>query len=199
MNFFKQLQLTGIKNVHIEVKYAEDGTITVAVTPKSTATDAALKSIRPLLITGSVDEMDSEFFGTVSGSLSQTQQMFNNVENYEADKTEAEKNTQEQKDKADKLKKAEEALKKIVGAKEYKPGQDRKKVLKLAEDVLLIDPNNAAAKKAKNDALAQPAGSLFDMEGDDNTEDEETTADESEETEEEEEQEYEDEDESEEE
>lgn len=101
MNFFTQLSGTGIKDVVIQVKQDSTGAITVFVTPKTISEDSALKGLKPLHLTGTPEELDTEFFGLVTTPLQKTQNIFNNVEAFEAQLQEASKATADKKAEKD--------------------------------------------------------------------------------------------------
>lgn len=98
MNFFQKLTETGIENVVIEVKKSEAEAITVFITPKSKAKDEALNKLKPIFVTGLPEEIDAEFFNLISEPLRDTQKVFSNIEAYEAQKAEIQKETAEKKD-----------------------------------------------------------------------------------------------------
>lgn len=89
MNFFKTLAETGIENVVIEVKKAKDSEeITVFITPKSTTNSEAIKKLKPIFVTGKPEDIDQEFFPLVSAPLADTQKVFSNIAEFEAQKAE---------------------------------------------------------------------------------------------------------------
>lgn len=164
-NFFTHLQAIGIKHSVIEIKESGDGNTTVMITPKSKASDSALKTLKPIFITGPAADLDNEFFETVTGPLEATQRTFSNVENYEAQRKEAEKETAEKAEQKKKVKAAEEALKKVYEAKDFNIDKDKAKAMKLIDALLEVDPDNSYGKKAKADIIekAQSAAGLFSM------------------------------------
>lgn len=168
MNFFKQLSETGIKDVTIEIKVAEDGRVTVLTSPKSIAKDKGLSTMKPLLLTGTLDELDAGYFKAVSEPLKKTSSFFKNVESYEANLENAKKETAEAKAEKDKEKTALTTLSKLISklktAADWLKNKDN--IKKCIDDVLEINQENSAAKKAKKDlevniAKAQMGGGLF--------------------------------------
>lgn len=110
MNFFQNIAQTGINNVMIQIIQAENGQTTVFVTPKSTAKDEALKLLKPITLTGTPEELDFEFFQIITKPLEAAQQLFTNIESFEAQLAEAAKATADKKkDKAKATSKKEEA------------------------------------------------------------------------------------------
>lgn len=172
MSFFKQLQSTGIKNVVIEVKTTFSDEITVFITPKTSANDPALKTFKPIFLTGTPEEIDAVFFEKVSEPLSKTQGTFDNIEAFEAQKAEAEKSNAiakaekdkkeaAEKEKKEKVTKAVDNLKKIVDAEDYDAIKEKDKVLKAIEKVVEVDADNAYAAKVKKELLAKTDTGLF--------------------------------------
>lgn len=160
--FFKMLSEIGVKNVNIEIKTDEAGLISVLTSPKSTATDSALKSMTPLLLTGTPEELDAEYFSAVSNPLRETQKFFSNVESYEKSIEEAKAKTAQEKNKKEAEKKAKQEIidkeKKAVAelvkftetlklASDWAKKQD--KVKELIDAVLAVNESNAKAKATK--------------------------------------------------
>lgn len=163
-NFFTTLMSTGLKHVVLEIKDSEDGKITVFITPKTIAQDAALKTLKPLFITQTPEMIDEKFFEVVLKPLESIQETFTNVESFEAQKNEASKSTaknkqeqdskkKEQEDKKTKIQKLTDGIKKIVDAEDHNPNKDKDKVFKLADELLELNPDNAYAKKVKDEII----------------------------------------------
>lgn len=108
MNFFKTLAGTGINDIVIQMKQDGQGQITVFVTPKSIAQDSALKTLKPIYVTGTPEEIDAEFFAIISAPLEETQKVFTNIESFEAQKAEALKATEDKKKEKEAKKKTAE-------------------------------------------------------------------------------------------
>jgi PRTRC genetic system protein E len=92
-NFFEQvagLQINSTLQINIQAQ--EGGTLTVSVllsnnNPKVTAG----KNIPPMLLKGTVQELDEKFFTEVSEPVKQTVRLFANLENYQAELAKAKK------------------------------------------------------------------------------------------------------------
>lgn len=92
-NFFEQiagLQING--NLQINIQAQEGGTLTVSIllannNPKITAG----KNIPPMLLKGTIQELDEKFFAEVSEPLKQTVKLFANQEAYQAELDKAKK------------------------------------------------------------------------------------------------------------
>ena len=162
MDFFKQLQNTGIKNVSIDIIFSEDHTVSIALVPKSFASDSALKVLKPITLSSDVNQMDKHFFETIYVPLKNTQKFYNNVEQYEAQREETRKKTEEAKSKKIALKKAKEKLSAILDNTTYDPLKDKVKTFNAIEAILSIDPLDKFAQDNKTElqkTLASP--SLF--------------------------------------
>lgn len=112
MTFFTQLAATGLKNASISIQVDANGIMTVAMATKTTATDNEIKVLRPIILTGTTAELDEGFFPTINQPVQNTQVVFNNIENYNAQLAETEKNLS-----ASKKAKEEAAQKKVADKK----------------------------------------------------------------------------------
>jgi PRTRC genetic system protein E len=97
MKFFETLVQTGIKDVVFQVKQDDKGLLTVFITPKSIANDSALKELKPIILSGTVEDMDEGFFEAISPALEQAQKLFSNVVDFEAQLAEIAKATADKK------------------------------------------------------------------------------------------------------
>lgn len=179
MKFFETLAATGINDVMIQIKKDNEGLITVFITPKTIAEDAALKSLKPIYVTGTPEEIDKEFFEIITTPLVETQKVFSNIESFEAQKAEALKATADKKKEKPEKSKAKSESEEDVDAdseeettkpaKEAKvnnekalkefmasiKGQDilphKEQVLQLLENLSEAEAQKPLAKKAKTD------------------------------------------------
>ncbi len=92
-NFFTQLADMGLKNVSMEIKIADDSSMTVFVTPKSEILhgDSSLKAIVPFRLTAFPADLDNDFFATISEPMAETGKVISNMEDYKKQLAEAEK------------------------------------------------------------------------------------------------------------
>lgn len=139
MTFFKTLSETGIQDVVIQVKQDKTGSITVFVTPKTIAEDSALKGLKPLHLTGTPEEIDSDFFSLVTTPLIKTQAVFNNVEAFEAQLKEATKATAEKKAEKDAAAKAKKEEAKTTDSEGEVAKPIAEKVVKVNNEKVLKD------------------------------------------------------------
>lgn len=175
-NFFKQLSELGITGLGIEIKTSEDGLVSVVTSPRSVAKDQALKSLVPILLTGTPDEIDQHYFESISGPMKKTKEFFHNVEEYEKSVEVAKANTAAEKDRQDKEKNKKklekEAVKKLQEFTEKLDAEgwlkNQTKVKSLVEDVFKINKSNSKAKATLDYmkiqiAKASLGGGLFQM------------------------------------
>lgn len=168
--FFKQLDelMSDKTTVHLTILKV-DGKLSVSVLPKADIKDKAQSNIKPIVATGSPEELDSDFIGVISAPLKEATGLLTNISEFEESVAEASKKT----DMEDKKKKAEK--------EDKKKGEDaRKKLIEKAEKLLteqkpdgaLKEINKAlevkstfkqkALEKMKKDATAMSGeGSLF--------------------------------------
>ena len=107
-NFFTEISKTGLTNMVIQIVKTEN-TFSVILSPKSKASDAALKSMVPILIkANNPEEIDEKFFDEIFKPLEKTSETFSNIEEYEESLAKAEKEKAENKKAAEAAKKAKE-------------------------------------------------------------------------------------------
>lgn len=150
-NFFSQL--ANIENplkLSITVTIDKDQNATVTLLPlNSDNGDSATKKITPLNLCGTLEELDNAFFQTVAEPIKQTTTFFANTNEYLANKAEAEKNSQAEKDKKDKIKKLVEELDKITKADDYDPkSASGNKALLKAQEIKSLEKDNKNALNA---------------------------------------------------
>jgi PRTRC genetic system protein E len=135
MKFFEQLKLTG-KDIHLSIDIKEkNGKYTVMILPK--ASDAS--RIMPIVVTGTPDELDEDFFKKVGPQLIQTGLQLQGIEEHrksveEAAKSNVKKSTpvssSSASNKPEKKGPAAAAAKKNAGKKIEKKGAAKKQVAK---------------------------------------------------------------------
>ena len=169
--FFTQLKATGIKRVSIEVLFKGEE-VTVFVTPKSSSSST---DIQPIILRGTLDEVEKGFFESVGRPLKMTSEFFSNVDDFQKQLEETKNNSamakqikdKEKSDKEEKAKKLEKGFKQleaITGSEGYDAKKEKDKVLKAIDIILEIDPENKKAKDFKEDFIKQVTEvSLFDM------------------------------------
>lgn len=148
-NFFTQLSFLGKFNTTISITRDDSQQLlSVSFLPKPyTEVDKATSQLKPLNITASAEELDRLFFETIGTPIKDTAQFFSNAENYMVQKSIAEKQAQMEKDRVEKLKKAEKELKDLI-ADTLKIKDNAKKITSKAIALKGKDINNKTAEEA---------------------------------------------------
>lgn len=175
MNFFTQLSEIGIKDVTIEIKTAQDGRVSVVTTPKTVSQDKGLKTLKPLILTATAEELDEGYFKAIVVPLQKTADVFNNIESFEAQLAESNKNTEAAKKEKDAVKNKKEKLKKLENnAKKYVESlknpkhwvQREEKLLEIINSIIEIESENkyvaTLKKELENQKAKALSGSLFE-------------------------------------
>lgn len=132
MSFFKNLSELGLKRVVVELILTGENPI-VVLTPKSSATDSVIESMKPLILKyTSIAELDEKFFSDISQPIKSTAEFFDGVEAYQktldAAKLEADKAKKEADEKKKTTADKKAATKKAeTSAKEEAPVKEEKK------------------------------------------------------------------------
>lgn len=115
-NFFECLAaLNVVGDWQITIKTAPSNRMLVSVLfTNDKVSDEARKLIPPMLLKGTVIELDEGFFGAVTSPVKQTAELFVNMEQYAAAQEEARKQSRMEKDKEQQSKKEKE-----TGNKKY--------------------------------------------------------------------------------
>lgn len=158
--FFSSLEKTGIRQLGLSITYT-DGEVSVSVLPKSHADDKGLKSLRPLSLQASVEEMDSKFFEAVQSPLERTKTMFDSVEAYEASLKASEGRTAKAKKQKESIGKKSTALQNLIKEKDFNPMKDHEKAIKAAKEILALNPDHKEAKKVLEQMSQYESPNLF--------------------------------------
>lgn len=158
--FFSSLEKTGIRQLGLSITYA-DGEVSVSLLPKSHVDDKGLKSLRPLSLQASVEEMDSKFFEAIQSPLERTKTMFDSVEAYEASLKASEGKTAKAKKQQESVGKKATALQNLIKEKDFNPMKDHEKAIKAAKEILAIDPDYKEAKKVLEQMSQYESPNLF--------------------------------------
>ena len=172
--FFKQMAATGIKRVSLELIFVGEE-LSVVVTPKSDLKDKSLSDLKPIVMRGSVEDMDQEFFNEISKPMISITELYSNVELVEKSIEEVDKNSdakkkikeqqdKEKKEKETKLEKAWKRLEAITTTEGYDAKKEKDKVLKALSEIEVIDPGNKKAADFKEAFIKETTEvSLFDV------------------------------------
>lgn len=159
-NFFASLKQTGLLQFGMSVTYEND-MVSVSILPKTISKDKGLKSLKPLSLRATVDEMDNMFFEAILEPLEQTKEVFSNVESYEASLKSSENKTEGAKKQKEKTSKKWTALQALIKEKDYNPMKDYKKALDMANEILALDPKHKEADKIRNQMSQYEEPQLF--------------------------------------
>jgi PRTRC genetic system protein E len=134
MSFFKSIEqhLEGL-NLNVVISKNDNG-LTVSVLPRPTCKDEAMKSLAPILLKGTAEELDAQFAGIIQQPLQKVSGISTNLIQFE-------KNVEVQKEKTAIVKAKKEADKKITDKAD--------KYIKEAEDFIEKDDTKKAILKAK--------------------------------------------------
>ncbi|SEC68072.1 PRTRC system protein E [Tenacibaculum sp. MAR_2009_124] len=143
--FFQKLATLNVKQVTLAITISTDKIVSVSVLPKVNAQDKAITKIKQLTLTASAEELDQKFFDIIQQPMEKTSEIISNIEEYEKNLEQAQKNSQYNKDKKEKIKKTILALTECTDHKEFNALKDHQKAINLAQKVLDIDPKNKKA------------------------------------------------------
>lgn len=155
-NFFQLLQNTGIKKVSLSIHFNEDNSASIVLQSLPTLSkDKALLSIIPITFTAPVQEIDAEFFNTVSDELSKKQSLYTNVESAENSRKIKAQETTIAKELNDKHKKQLERLTNLVKDESFDPKklECKNKALLMVEELLVLKPKCTKTIEIKNDII----------------------------------------------
>ncbi len=133
----------------------------MAVLTKGHAADKGLKSLRPLGLRASVEEMDSKFFEAIQSPLERTKTMFDSVEAYEASLKVSEGRTAKTKKQKESVGKKATALQNLIKEKDFNPMKDHERAIKAAKEILALDPDHKEAKKVLEQMSQYESPNLF--------------------------------------
>ncbi len=109
-NFFTQVAAMGIAgDLNIIVSKTESGMVASVYLNNETCGDKARKLITPLILRGTAQELDTDFFATITTPLQQVSGLLVNMESFMKQMEEAKKQSAMQKEKTDAQKKEREA------------------------------------------------------------------------------------------
>ena len=161
-NFFSKLLECNLKQITITIRYTDDGQVTVAILPKSNTKDKGFKQLIPLTFTDSVEEMDNSFLEDIQKPLLQASKLIDNMEAFQAQLEEAERNSDMKKKEKESLKKKTEDLKQMVSKEGFE--LDEKTIPKVRgkiEEILKIDSKNKLANDWNTKIKKQSQANLF--------------------------------------
>jgi PRTRC genetic system protein E len=158
--FFSSLEKTGIRQLGLSITFA-DGRVSVSILPRAQADDNGLKTLRPLSLSASVEEMDDKFFEAVQRPLEWTKTIFDGVEAYEASLKASEGKTTMAKKEKESIGKKYATLQNLIKEKDFNPMIGHEKAIKMAKEVLALDPDHKEAKKIMDQMAQYESPNLF--------------------------------------
>jgi len=144
-NFFTELEKFKIDAYSLSIVF-KNGICTISLLPRGNANDKAI-NLKPLILSAKTEEMDLNFFNTISKNLENTSTFFSNTESYEKKLKIQQEETAEKKELKTKIKKLEDKLSEIFENESFNPKEEESKILKLCKDILTLDSNNKNAKR----------------------------------------------------
>lgn len=177
-DFFKQLS-SKIGKADVSMTFRMSGEqMTVMVTVKNTSKDEVLDTIKPIVISGTAEELDNEFFLAINNSLTKATGIITNAVDYETELSEKEKQTASAKAKEEADKKAKDEKAKAEQKEKEKREKKYNELIEKAEQ-FEKDKNSKMAfityKKAiqftdtpeeiqkKMNSIVAAQGSIFDQ------------------------------------
>lgn len=158
-NFFDSISKIKFQEIGLTIIKDTVGNLTVATSVKHEVKDESLKHIKPFIITGSPADLDKEYFARATNPIQEVQGLIDNSAEFLKAKELAEKESAAKKAEDDKIKKAEEAVNKLIKDDKVED-KDKAKLTKAVDALKKLDAENEVAKKAL--ALLNPESSLFD-------------------------------------
>lgn len=172
--FFTQVyqMMTGGVDLTMVIRKSTEG-LTVSVLPKSNGSlkDEARNQIVPLTVSGTPQELDAGFLGTIARPVQKTSGLISNMEEFEkqadkaaanskASKEQKNKETKEEKEKREKYEKHMKKAEELIAAKNYKDALAALTGARLyaaSQNLKIVDEKIAAMKAEMN------KGSLFEL------------------------------------
>lgn len=148
--FFKVLSTFGFDQLTVTINMKNPKKFSVIVKPSNFSGDSAFDDIQPLLLSGTVEELDEGFFKAIGNPLQKVSGLMANAKSFIEEAEAKEKETKAKKAEQEELKKDLEKAKKFY----EKDGFDLKKsgatALKKFDLILEKDPKNTEALEYKN-------------------------------------------------
>lgn len=145
--FFDKLCGFGFQQLNFTLQRLDNDKITVVMNPKNFSGDPAYDELSPLTLTGTVEEMDAEFFKAITPVVEKRAGIMADAKKFIDELEAAEKKSKKEKAKKDEIKKLVEAAKKYHDVKDFDASNSSKKntAKKKWEAVLELDPENKDA------------------------------------------------------
>ena len=158
--FFASLKETGIQQLGMSITF-ENEMVSVSILPNSK--ENKLKSMKPLVLSASIEEMDEKFFETIQKPLEKTRKAFDNVESYQASlKAKASVvKTESAKKPKDSISKKYTELQTFIKGKNFNALKDHEKTTQMAKGILALNPEHKEAQKIVEQMAQYKSQNLF--------------------------------------
>lgn len=170
-NIFSYFNSLGIKSLNLTIDYIDNEKVVSIVQIKSKNNDEAIKSLPPIRIINTIENLDENFLQSIEKPIKGTLNLIKSVEDYDKILEEQAKKSKEAKDKADKIKADAKKVKdniskakEILNAKEFDKTNTKEvnKIKKHLNDAIAIDATNKDALKTLDELKAKLSeNSLF--------------------------------------
>lgn len=147
MNTIETLLKLGVKHAKLDIMTDDTGKATVFINIKSKCDEPALKDLKPFFITTDIERIDALLLEKLETPIKETVEFISNVEATEANRQQQALKTKAAQERKTEIKKAEDALKKIVTSDNYSVEKDQKKALKAIEKLKELEQDNSYAQK----------------------------------------------------
>jgi len=165
-NFFATIApFLGSMNLTLTVAKGSGDTVVVSLLPQPRIKDNAKDSVQPMVIRGTIEELDEEFFNAIKEPMTKVTGIVIEIDNFEkgAEKL-AEENKHQAELKAQAKKNKEKVAKIIIKANEFITAKDFKNAEKELDKAIKLTPGAANVNKLSKDLEdAKPIKNQVDL------------------------------------
>ena len=165
-NFFATIApFLGSMNLTLTVAKGSGDTVVVSLLPQPRIKDNAKDSVQPMVIRGTIEELDNEFFNAIKEPMTKVTGIVIEIDNFEkgAEKL-AEENKHQAELKAQAKKNKEKVAKIIIKANEFITAKDFKNAEKELDKAIKLTPGAANVNKLSKDLEdAKPIKNQVDL------------------------------------
>jgi len=165
-NFFATIApFLGSMNLTFTVAKGNGDTVIVSLLPQPRIKDNAKENVQPMVIRGTIEELDNEFFKAIQEPMTKVTGIVIEIDSFEkgAEKL-AEENKAQAEIKAKKKKDKEKADKHVKKGNELMKADDLKGAQKELDKAIALTPGTPAVNKLANDLKAlEPANNQVDL------------------------------------
>jgi PRTRC genetic system protein E len=165
-NFFATIApFLGSMNLTLTVAKGSGDTVVVSLLPQPRIKDNAKDSVQPMVIRGTIEELDEEFFNAIKEPMTKVTGIVIEIDNFEkgAERL-AEENKHQAELKTQAKKNKEKVANMIIKANEFITAKDFKNAEKELDKAIKLTPGTHAVNQlAKNIEDAKPAKNQVDL------------------------------------